>query len=157
MSIDETAATQQRGTAERPVAELMREIGQAARAAALPLSLAPGELKNRALLAAAAALRAHRHRILAANQNDLREAAGATGAALSGPLLDRLRLDDKRVLAMADGLEEIARLADPIGTVLAEWTRPNGLHSASPRAARRRRAHLRESPQCDCGCRAACA
>ena len=127
MSIDETAATQQRGTAERPVAELMREIGQAARAAALPLSLAPGELKNRALLAAAAALRAHRHRILAANQNDLREAAGATGAALSGPLLDRLRLDDKRVLAMADGLEEIARLADPIGTVLAEWTRPNGL------------------------------
>jgi len=68
------------------------------------------------------AVRAHRHRILAPNERDRREAAN-----LAGPLVDRLRLDEKRVLAIATALEDIARLADPIGTILAEWTRPNGL------------------------------
>ncbi len=136
MSTDEPLWTARRARAERPIADLLREIGAAARAAAQRLSAAPTDLKNRALQAAAAALRAHRHRILAANEADLREAAAGTTAGvgtaaapkgLSGPLLDRLRLDDTRVLAMAGSLEQIARLADPIGTVLAEWTRPNGL------------------------------
>ncbi|MGO9331654.1 MAG: glutamate-5-semialdehyde dehydrogenase [Steroidobacteraceae bacterium] len=144
MSTDEPTTQGRLASAERPIADLMREIGKAARAAAQRLSVAPSELKNRALLAAAAALRAHRHRILAANERDLNEAAagaspsagggGGAGAgagvgmgAVSGPLLERLRLDEKRVLAMADSLEEIVRLADPIGTLLAEWTRPNGL------------------------------
>jgi glutamate-5-semialdehyde dehydrogenase len=104
------------------LAELMRGIGQAARVAAATLALAPTERKNYALLAAAAALRAHRQRILAANEQDVFEAAG-----LGAALLDRLRLDEARVAAMATGLEQIARLPDPIGTVLAEWTRPNGL------------------------------
>ncbi len=137
MSTDESLNVERRARTGRPLVDLMREIGEAARGAARRLAIAPTELKDRALLAAAAALRAHRHRILAANDSDIREAAAAAAgtepaapaadAILSGALLDRLRLDDKRILAMAAGLEEIARLADPIGTVLAEWQRPNGL------------------------------
>jgi len=106
------------------VADLMRGMGREARAAALQLALASTEQKNRALRAAAAALRARRVEILAANERDMRQAAqGATSAAL----LDRLSLDEKRVEGMAQGLLDIERLADPIGAVLKEWTRPNGL------------------------------
>jgi glutamate-5-semialdehyde dehydrogenase len=106
------------------LATLMQSVGREARAAAESLAFARPEVKKRALLAAADAIRAHRHRILAANQRDVQDAGAA---ALSGPLLDRLRLDEKRVLAIATGLETIAHLPDPIGTVLAEWTRPNGM------------------------------
>ncbi|MGO8854807.1 MAG: glutamate-5-semialdehyde dehydrogenase [Steroidobacteraceae bacterium] len=106
------------------VPDIMGAIGRAARAAALTLSVASSEQKNLALQAAAAALRARRHKILAANDRDMGE---ATAKGLSPAMLDRLRLDEKRVEAMARGLEDIAHLADPIGTVLAEWTRPNGL------------------------------
>jgi len=106
------------------VADVMRTIGRDARAAALALSLASTDQKNHALRAAAARLRARRHKIIAANDRDMREAA-AKG--LSPALLDRLKLDEKRVDAMARGLDDIAQLADPIGTVLAEWTRPNGM------------------------------
>jgi len=106
------------------VADVMRAIGRGARSAALVLSLASAEQKNRALRAAAASLRARRHKIIAANDRDMREAAAKD---LSPALLDRLKLDEKRVEAMAHGLDEIAELADPIGTVLAEWTRPNGM------------------------------
>ncbi len=106
------------------VPEIMGAIGRAARAAALALSVASSEQKNLALKASAAALRARRHKILAANDRDMRE---ATAKGLSPAMLDRLRLDEKRVEAMARGLEDIEHLADPIGTVLAEWTRPNGL------------------------------
>ncbi len=106
------------------VPEIMARIGTAARAAALVLGVAPTAQKNLALKAAAAALRARRHKILAANERDVRD---ATARGLSPALLDRLRLDEKRVDAMARGLEDVERLADPIGTVLAEWTRPNGM------------------------------
>ncbi|GAC1330295.1 MAG: glutamate-5-semialdehyde dehydrogenase [Steroidobacteraceae bacterium] len=106
------------------VAQLMQSIGRAAQAAAQLLALAPTEQKNRALSASASALRAHRVEILAANQRDMNEAAAHE---TSGAFLERLLLDDKRVEAMADGLEAIERLADPIGTHLAEWTRPNGM------------------------------
>ena len=106
------------------VADVMRAIGRGARSAALVLSLASADQKNRALRAAAASLRARRHKIIAANDRDMREAAAKD---LSPALLDRLKLDEKRVEAMARGLDEIAELADPIGTVLAEWTRPNGM------------------------------
>jgi glutamate-5-semialdehyde dehydrogenase len=109
---------------EPPMADLMRGIGRAARAAALVLALASTEQKNRALAAAASALRAHRSKILTANEGDMRDAAAR---ATSGALLDRLRLDDQRVEAMARGLEDIERLADPIGKRLAQWTRPNGM------------------------------
>jgi glutamate-5-semialdehyde dehydrogenase len=106
------------------VAELMSGIGRAARDAAPLLELAPCEQKNRALKAAAASLRARRGEILAANDSDM-QAAAAQGA--TGAMLDRLKLDDSRIEAMARGLEAIERLPDPIGTVLAEWTRPNGM------------------------------
>jgi glutamate-5-semialdehyde dehydrogenase len=88
------------------------------------LELASTDQKNRALLAAAAALRARGRGILAANEQDL-EAAAANGA--GGAMRDRLKLDEKRVESMARALETIAELPDPIGSVLAEWIRPNGL------------------------------
>jgi glutamate-5-semialdehyde dehydrogenase len=104
--------------------ELMRTMGQAALSAADALGLANTATKNRALSAAAAALRAHQADILAANAQDL---AQARERQLSAALLDRLELNGKRVEAMARGLEDIIQLPDPIGTVVAQWSRPNGL------------------------------
>ena len=106
------------------VADLMRGIGRAARDAALLLALAPTEQKNRALRAGAAALRSRRPEILTANDKDMTE---AVARGLSGALIDRLRLDDSRAEAMAQALEDIERLADPIGRRLAQWSRPNGM------------------------------
>ncbi|WP_428248906.1 glutamate-5-semialdehyde dehydrogenase [Ferrovibrio sp.] len=104
--------------------ELMNELGRAARAAAQQLSIASPEQKNRALLAAAKAIRANAPAILAANAEDM-VAAKAKG--LSGALLDRLELNASRIESIAVGLEDIAALPDPVGAVTAEWTRPNGL------------------------------
>jgi len=106
------------------VANLMQGIGLQARAAASILALASTLQKNRALLAAAAALRAHLPKILAANAIDMRD---ATERGTAGALLDRLLLDDQRIEAMARGLEDIERLDDPIGRRLTHWSRPNGL------------------------------
>jgi len=103
---------------------LMQQIGRDAVAAAAALALAGTEAKNRALTSAADAVRARSAGILAANDADM-AAAGAAG--LGAAMLDRLRLDPKRVEAIARGLEEIAALPDPVGTVIAEWSRPNGL------------------------------
>jgi glutamate-5-semialdehyde dehydrogenase len=103
---------------------LMQNIGRAAVAAAERLALADTGVKNQALTAAAAAIRAQTEAILAANAEDMRVAQAAS---MSGALLDRLQLDAKRVEAMARGLEEVAALSDPIGVTIAEWTRPNGL------------------------------
>ena len=97
-------------------------LGPAARAAARVLALAPTEAKNLALRAAAGAVRSRVPELLAANAADV---AGATG--LSPALQDRLRLDAGRLEAIAAGLEAVAALTDPVGTVLAQWTRPNGL------------------------------
>jgi glutamate-5-semialdehyde dehydrogenase len=105
------------------VADLMQGIGRAARSAAQLLAFASTAEKNRALSAAAVALRSARSTILAANESDVREA----GSGLSGALLDRLQLDDTRIEAMARGLESIAAARDPIGVRLAEWSRPNGM------------------------------
>ncbi|MEW5965297.1 MAG: glutamate-5-semialdehyde dehydrogenase [Pseudomonadota bacterium] len=104
--------------------ELMAGIGRAARAAAAELAYAPTEAKDSALRFAAAELRADREAILAANARD---AAAAREAGRAGSFLDRLILDAARVEAIAKGLEDVARLADPVGTIMAEWTRPNGL------------------------------
>jgi glutamate-5-semialdehyde dehydrogenase len=106
------------------IIEVMDAIGRGAREASAVLELADSERKNHALRAAAAALRARGHKVLAANERDMREAR-EQGA--SAPLLDRLRLDEPRVEAMARAVEAIAEFPDPIGTVLAEWTRPNGM------------------------------
>ena len=103
---------------------LMQNIGRAAVSAAERLALADTGVKNQALLAAAAAIRAQAALILAANADDMFDAHQAN---MSSALLDRLELDAKRVEAMARGLEEVAALPDPIGVTMAEWTRPNGL------------------------------
>jgi glutamate-5-semialdehyde dehydrogenase len=107
-----------------PTAKLMAAMGENARAAARELALASTQVKNGALRAAANALRASASDIITANAKDV---AAAGNAGRPAAFVDRLLLDDSRVAAMAKGLEEIAELPDPVGTVLAHWTRPNGL------------------------------
>jgi glutamate-5-semialdehyde dehydrogenase len=102
----------------------MREIGAKARVAAREVANAPAEKKNRALLAGAGILRERANAILAANELDC---ADARRKNLSAALIDRLTLNPARIEAMAGGLEEVAALADPVGHVLATYTRPNGL------------------------------
>lgn len=102
----------------------MRGLGKAARTAAAVLARTPTDAKNAALAAAAAALRAGAPAILEANAADM---ARARERGTKGALLDRLALDDARVAAMAQGLEDVAALPDPVGAPLGEWTRPNGL------------------------------
>ena len=108
----------------KDVARLMREIGAAARAAQRVLALASTEAKNKALIATAESLRRRKNGILSENAKDM--AAGAKKG-LSAAMLDRLELNDERVEGMASGLGEIAALDDPIGTLLEERKRPNGL------------------------------
>jgi glutamate-5-semialdehyde dehydrogenase len=104
--------------------EQMTELGRQAKAASRALAnLTTGE-KNTCLLAMADALEANAETIKAANARDLEFAAKA---GLSTAMLDRLRLDDKRIAGMAKGLREVAALPDPVGRVLDERTRPNGL------------------------------
>jgi len=106
------------------IAALMTPIGRAAVEAAQALALASTDQKNAALAAAAAALRSRAGEILAANARDMK---AAEAAGLGGAMLDRLKLDASRVEAMAQGVEQVAQLTDPVGTVIAGWTRPNGL------------------------------
>ena len=113
-----------------PLEREMLALGEAARAAAAELALAPRAAKDAALAAGAAALRQGTETILAANARDM---AAARAKGLSGALLDRLELNPKRVAAMAEGLETVAALEDPVGTELARWTRPNGLDIARVR------------------------
>ena len=103
-------------------AALIESSARAARAAASVLARAGRPAKDAALHAAARLLRERQDAILAANGEDLLAAPG-----LSAAFADRLTLTPARVAAMAQGLEEIARLPDPVGRVLSEWTRPNGL------------------------------
>jgi len=105
----------------------MTALGRAARAAAAELALAAPAQKDKALLAAAAAIRAKEAAILAANAQDM---AGGRAKGLSPALLDRLELTPPRIEAMAAGLEAIADFPDPVGKTLAEWERPNGLRIA---------------------------
>jgi glutamate-5-semialdehyde dehydrogenase len=104
---------------------LMLDIGRRARAAARPLAIASTESKNKALLAMADALVKAEAEILAANAIDLKNAA-ESGVAAS--FIDRLTLNSARVAAIAQSMREIAELPDPVGTVITEWDRPNGLH-----------------------------
>jgi glutamate-5-semialdehyde dehydrogenase len=109
---------------ELDVERLMTAIGERARDAAAALARAPAGARDVALEAAAELVRKHAAHILTANADDI-EAATARG--LSAALQDRLRLDEARVEAMAGGVEAVMALPDPLGRVLAEWTRPNGL------------------------------
>jgi glutamate-5-semialdehyde dehydrogenase len=115
-------------TAEQAMATSLRErmfaLGRAARRAADVLTRSSGSARNSALAAAAAAIRANQAGILEANARDM-DRARATG--LSAAMLDRLALDPARIEAMAAGVEAIAALPDPVGQIIAEWERPNGL------------------------------
>jgi glutamate-5-semialdehyde dehydrogenase len=111
-------------TAELPLAELMRGLGLRARAAARELARAGSAQKDAALKAAAAAIRAGSADIIAANARDMESARQRD---LSKALLDRLLLDAGRVEGMARSIDEVIALPDPVGQVMAEWTRPNGL------------------------------
>lgn len=102
----------------------LEEIGKKAREAAYDLVKRTGEEKNRGLLAAAAALRQQKEVILAANAKDL---ASAEKNGMAAGLVDRLRLTEERIEAMADSIVDIARLDDPVGKVLEEIPRDNGL------------------------------
>ena len=102
----------------------LEEIGKKAREAAYDLVKRTGEEKNRGLLAAAAALRQQKEVILAANAKDL---ANAEKNGMAAGLVDRLRLTEERIEAMADSIVDIARLDDPVGKVLEEIPRDNGL------------------------------
>ena len=108
----------------------MLRRGHAARAAAEILAQTPTLAKIEALRSAAMAIRSAGPEILGANAVDL-EAADRRG--LAGPLRERLVLDERRVEAMARGLEEVATLPDPVGTEIARWRRPNGLDIARVR------------------------
>jgi glutamate-5-semialdehyde dehydrogenase len=98
--------------------------GKRARAAARQLARLSSEQKNAGLLAMADALEKNEAQILKANEKDLE---GARARALSVAMIDRLRLDPKRIRAMSDGIRQVAALADPVGEVIREWTRPNAL------------------------------
>lgn len=106
------------------LAQAMAGIGRAARAAARVLALAPAAQKDRALDLMAAAVRAQKASILAANAEDLTE---ARAAGLTSAVIDRLALDDKRVEDIAAAIETVRALKDPVGTVTSSWTRPNGM------------------------------
>ena len=102
----------------------MMALGEAARAATAELARASSETKNAALREIAADLRRESGAILRANALDMSEARAKK---LSGAMLDRLELNEARVRAMAEGVETIAALPDPIGEIIAHNERPNGL------------------------------
>ena len=106
------------------IADVMRDLGRGARMAARALALATPARKNAALAAMAEAVRTQAAAILAANAEDVAELKGETASAA---FLDRLTLDDARVKAMADGIDVVRGLPDPVGKVTESWTRPNGM------------------------------
>lgn len=105
--------------------ELVQAKAQAAKQAAAKLAVTSTAVKNAALLAMAAALEAQQSEILAANERDM-TAAAAKG--MKSSMLDRLKLTAERISGMADGLRQVAGLADPVGNVIDGKTLPNGLH-----------------------------
>ena len=105
--------------------ELVKAKAQAAKQAAAKLAVTSTAVKNAALLAMAAALEAQQAEILAANERDM-NAAAAKG--MKSSMLDRLKLTAERISGMADGLRQVAGLADPVGNVIDGKTLPNGLH-----------------------------
>lgn len=105
--------------------ELVKAKAQAAKQAAAKLAVTSTAVKNAALWAMAAALEAQQAEILAANERDM-TAAAAKG--MKSSMLDRLKLTAERISGMADGLRQVAGLADPVGNVIDGKTLPNGLH-----------------------------
>jgi len=106
------------------LSQTMNSLGRHARSAARALAMSSADVRNAALRAASAELRMRRAEILEANATDMQAARKRD---LSAAMLDRLMLDDSRIDGMAAGLEAIVELPDPLGRVMAEWQRPNGL------------------------------
>ena len=107
------------------IPEVMREMGENARAAAAVLAFAPPAAKSAALEAAATAVWTRREEIMAANDKDM---AYGVDKGLSTAMLDRLKLDEARIEGIVAGLRSVAAQADPVGQVLAEWDMPTGLN-----------------------------
>jgi glutamate-5-semialdehyde dehydrogenase len=110
--------------------EYVLNLGKAARKASTQLASLRGEAKTAALRKMAAALRAARESLLAANAQDV---AAAQKAEMQPALIERLKLNDKRLAGMADGVEQIAAQADPIGQIIEGYVRPNGLRISKMR------------------------
>ncbi|MEM8649519.1 MAG: gamma-glutamyl-phosphate reductase, partial [Pseudomonadota bacterium] len=110
---------------EIDVKAVMAEIGEKAKAASRPLATASSADKDTALGFMAEALWEDRAIILEANAKDM---VAAEKSGMASAFLDRLKLDESRVQGMVDGLKAIVELNDPVGSVIDEWDRPNGLH-----------------------------
>jgi glutamate-5-semialdehyde dehydrogenase len=110
---------------EAEVFSAVETLARNARAASYRLSQLSTETKNAILVAMAAELRARTPEIVAANALDL-EAGTLKG--LSKPMLERLKLDEKKVEAIASGIDQVVALPDPVGQIMEKWTRPNGMH-----------------------------
>ena len=110
---------------KQSVTEIMAEIGRNARIGAKALAIATPQQKQTALTVAAGAINAHRKAILAANAKDM---AAAEAKGISKAFLDRLLLTDARIDGIVEAVKTIADLPDPVGAIIAEWDRPNGLH-----------------------------
>jgi glutamate-5-semialdehyde dehydrogenase len=121
---DETMNVQAKPTDVDDITALVRALGRSARAAAASLRSATTAHKNAALGEAARLLRAESANIVAANQQDI---ATARAEGRDAAFIDRLMLDAGRVEGMAHGLDDIIALPDPVGAVIEEWSRPNGL------------------------------
>jgi glutamate-5-semialdehyde dehydrogenase len=121
----ESARTPQSSELGHDLKEEMAAIGQRARAAARQMALATGGQKNAALMSMAEALVKNRQALLDANALDM---TAGERAGLAPAMMDRLALTHERIAAMASGLRAIAELPDPVGEIIAQWDRPNGLH-----------------------------
>ena len=106
------------------IEDYMRRVGAQARSASRAIACADTRVKNAALLALAAAIRRERATLLAANAEDV---AAARAAGLEAALLDRLALSEKSIEAMAEGVEQIAALPDPVGEISELKFRPSGI------------------------------
>ena len=106
------------------MSELIERLGKQAKEASRVLAVCSSGKKNEALFAIADGLEKHTASILKANEEDLEN---AVKKGTPTPMLDRLRLDEKRIVAMAEGVRQVAGLSDPVGEVLSMWKRPNGL------------------------------
>ena len=118
------------GQPQASIEPMMLYMGRLAREAAAALALASTAQKNAALEAMAKRLEARSGAILESNKNDI---DAARGKGRDDAFVDRLALNEARVAAMARGLRDIAALPDPVGEVIASWTRPNGLQIARVR------------------------
>ena len=112
-------------TKDENVAAIMAKIGENARKAASALAVADASAKTNALMGAADAMNRSRTEILQANALDMKN---GEKSGLSKPMLDRLMLDDARIDSIIESLRSIAAMNDPVGSIIAEWDRPNGLH-----------------------------